>query len=256
MRTRWWRSPAVVPVVARIGTGAAGTVLVVTGAVAVFTTTNSTGASTLIIAGTVLIIVAIFANQVESFEGGGVKVQLRAVETKLEQARQAEAAGDSERAEQLRKEAQLLFEAIQPMAAEYERVRRSTPGGMERTAKMNELVWQARSMAGLDFVTTETISELFGSGGDGARIMALGLMRGRPELADVAIAVEAIREPRSSHEQWQALRLCQQILERGVSDEDRVAILGAIAFAESEGTLATGSDTSRLELATAIREGR
>jgi len=230
--------------------------MVVAGAVAVFATTNSTGASTLIAAGTVLMVVAVFANRVESFEGGGFKVQLHTVESKLELARQAEAVGDSERAEQLRKEAQLLFEAMRPMAAEYERVRSSEPGSRGRTAKLSELIRQARSMAGLDFVATDTINELFESGGDGARIMALGLMQGRPELADVAIVIEAIKDPRSNYEQWQALRVCQQMLDRGVSDKDRAGMLEAIVFAETEGTLVAGSDTSRLRLAMAIRGDR
>src|SRR5215470_1933061 len=142
MGTGWWRSrsSAVVPAAARIGASAAGTAMVVAGAVAVFATTNSTGASTLIAAGTVLMVVAVFANRVESFEGGGFKVQLHTVESKLELARQAEAVGDSERAEQLRKEAQLLFEAMRPMAAEYERVRSSEPGSRGRTAKLSELI--------------------------------------------------------------------------------------------------------------------
>ena len=76
--------------------------------------------------------------------------------------------------------------------------------------------------------------------------MALGLMRGNPSLVSVDLAAEVIRRPRSSFEQYQALRVCQDIAERaGVSDHDHAAIVGAIETARTVGTLVSGADRSR-----------
>jgi hypothetical protein len=165
---------------ARVGAFVLGIALLTTGAVAVFVTTNSVGSSTLIAAGTVIIALALFANQLESLEGGGFKIQLRAVASKLEEARLADAVGDTEEAAKLRDEAQLLIAAMEPIATKYEEIRQSSPYGRERTEKMVELVRQARQMAKLGFVSPEAIEQLFNSGQDGNRIMALGLMRGDP----------------------------------------------------------------------------
>ncbi|MGH3798237.1 MAG: hypothetical protein ACRDSP_25585 [Pseudonocardiaceae bacterium] len=185
------------------------------GAVAVFVTTNSVGASALVAAGVVMVVVGLFANQLESVEGGGFKLQLAAVAAKLQEADQADASGDAEGAERLRREAQLLLVAMEPIATRYEAVRESGPHGRVRTVAMVELVEQAKKMAQFDFVSTEAVGELFRSGQDGNRITALGLMRGNPQLASISIVTDAIRRPRSSFEQWQALRVCQDIVRRG-----------------------------------------
>jgi hypothetical protein len=207
-------------------------------------------------AGTVLLALGLFANRLESFEGAGVKLQLQTVQTaaaKLEEARQADEAGDPARAEDLRKEARRLLAAVQPMAATYEQLRLVEPAGSERTERMTSLVRQARAMAKLGFVDAQAVEELFRSGSDGNRIMAIGLMRGAPELASLSLVVEVIRHPRSGFEQWQALRLAQELLAGAATPADRTAIREAIEFAESSGSLVHGSDTSRLILANKIR---
>jgi hypothetical protein len=247
--TRFLTTPSTI---ARIGASALGISLLVTGAVAVFATTNSVGSSALIVAGTVVIVLALFANQLESVEGGGFKIQLHAVASKLEEARLADAAGDTEEAGKLRAEAQLLFAALEPIAAQYEEIRQGSPYGRERTQKMAELVRQARQMATLGFVSTEAIEQLFNSGQDGNRIMALGLMRGAPKFADANIAAKVIRQPRSSFEQYQALRVTQELVRGSVSPDDLKAISEAIAVAEANGSLREKSDSSRSNIADQI----
>jgi hypothetical protein len=246
------RNRTATPIAGQAAAGAMGMVLLTTGAVAVFVTANSSGSAALVAAGTALLVIAIMGSRLETVEGGGVKFQLRAaVAAKLEEARQADAAGDPGRAEDLRKEAQLLFSNMQPIAARYEEVRKGLPSG-ERTARMSELLKQARNMAYLDFVSPEAVHELFQSGSDGNRITALGLMRGKPQLANLEIVEGAVRARRSGFEQWQALRVAQQMIASGASSQTRTAIHDAIEFARSQGTLVRGSDTSRLKLATEI----
>jgi hypothetical protein len=236
--------------VARIAASALGISLLTAGAVAVFVTSNSVGSAALIAAGTVIVALSLLANQLESLEGGGFKIQLKAVASKLEEARLADAAGDPAEAAELRAEAQLLLAAMGPIAAEYEQVRASSPHGRERTEKMGELVQQAQQMAKLGFVDPKAIEQLFDSGQDGNRIMALGLMRGEPRLASTNIVVKAIRQPRSSFEQWQALRVSRDMVKKGdVPPGDLDAIRDAIAVAEANGSLGNASDTSRVRLA-------
>lgn len=235
---------------ARVAAAVLGVALLVTGAVAVFVTANSVGSAALIAAGTVVVALALLADQLESLEGGGLKIQLGAVASKLEQARLADAAGDPAEAAELRAEAQLLFAAMEPIAAEYEQVRESSPYGRERTEKMSELVYQAQQMAKLGFVSPEAIEQLFHSGQDGNRIMALGLMSGEPRFADTRIIVKVIRQPRSSFEQFHALRVCRDLVDGGhVSSGETAAIREAIAVAEANGSIGTPADRSRVKLA-------
>lgn len=254
MPSTWLRAgdPRLTPASARAGAGLAGVLLAAAGAVAVFVTSNGAGSAALIAAGTVLIAVALFANRVESLEGGGFKLQLNAVADKLEEARRAEAAGDVEGAEKLRQEAEVLVAAMQPMAARYEELRRGRPSSWERTNQMSQLIEQARGMAALGFASADAVRELFRSGGDGSRIMALGLMQGNLDAADLQCALEVVRLPRSAFEQWQALALTRELVRRGVQPEDRAAIREAIGVAQANGSLADATDTSRQRIASEI----
>jgi hypothetical protein len=248
-----WKQRALPSPVARVVAFVVGTALLVTGAVAVFRTANAIGSATLVAAGTVIAALALFGDQLESLEGGGVKIQLRAAASKLEQARLAEAAGDAQGAADLRAEAQLLIAAIEPIAAQYEKVRETTPGGRDRTNRLGELVRQAEEMGKLGFVTTDAIEQLFGSGQDGNRIMALGLMRGDPTIASVDILTNAIRQPRSNFEQWHALRVTADLVATGEPSRDALAeIRKAIDIARTNGSLGSMTDRSRARLADKI----
>jgi hypothetical protein len=224
-----------------------------TGAVAVFRTTNSIGSATLVAAGTVIAALALFGDQLESLEGGGVKIRLRAVASKLEQARLADAAGDAQGAAELRAQAQLLMAAIEPIAGQYEKVRETTPAGRERTSRMGGLVDQAQQMAKLGFVNEDAIEQLFGSGQDGNRIMALGLMLGDPTIASADILTKVIRQPRSNFEQWHALRVSLDLVTAGHPTTETVTeIREAVEVARANGSLGSMTDPSRARLADKI----
>ena len=240
---------------ARLGTATVGIALLAGGALAVFVTTNSVGASALVAAGTVLVALALLADQLQSVEGGGFKLQLYEIAAKLQEASEADAIGDTDAAEELRRDAQELLTVMQPLAEKYEELRELRPAGRSRTEAMGTLVRQAQEMANLDSVSQDTVEELFRSAHDGNRVMALGIMRGQPRLASVSIAAAAVRRPRSSYEQFQALRICLDAIERGAGSEERKMIGDAIAVARDNKSLVTPShDRSRDNLANRILE--
>jgi hypothetical protein len=228
--------------------------LLTAGTVAVFVTTNSAGATALVAAGAVLVAVALFTNRLESVEGAGLKIHLGTVAEKLREADQADASGDSEAADRLRLEAELLLSAMEPIATRYEAVRESSPHGRDRTEAMGELVEQAIKMSQFDFISADAVGELFRSGQDGNRITALGLMRGNPRFASVPIVTEAIRRPRSSFEQWQALQICLETFSHDVQPAQYEMIREAIATARANGTLGGGGDQSRIRLAKRVMD--
>jgi hypothetical protein len=246
---------SLVPVSARIFAAVVGIGLVVTGAIAVFVTANSAGAASLVAAGTVIGALAMFANRIQSVEGGGVKLQLEAAAVaataKLQAARQAEQAGHRELAETLRDEAQLLMSAVQPVAAQYENVRLRESSSWDRTAKLERVMQQVREMAPSDFADPGSVSRLFDSGTDGNRIAAIALMQANPALASTRITLAAIRNPRSNFEQYHALRVAEAVVARDPEGPDACELLAAVAQALHNRQLGS-ADSDRNALARRI----
>jgi MinD-like ATPase involved in chromosome partitioning or flagellar assembly len=110
-------------------------------------------------------------------------------------------------------------------AAQYEEIRRTMQSGDERTRKMTELVFRVQALA--DQVDVRGIVELFGSGQDGARIVALALARAAPSAEFMTLALEGVREPRSPFEQYEALTLARALAE-SASGVERRQVLAAI----------------------------
>lgn len=79
------------------------------------------------------------------------------------------------------------------------------------------------------------------SGHDARRVVALGAVQARPELADPAILVEGITSPRSAFEQYQALAAAAIVARRlgGAAREQRPA---AVTAARGSGAFAPGAD--------------
>jgi hypothetical protein len=153
-----------------------------------------------------------FANRIQSFEGGGLKVQLgAAAASKLKAARRAELAGQPDLATKLRDEAQLLISAAQPVASQYEDLRLQETPSWERTAKLERLVENAREMAS-SFAEPRAVEQLFDSGKEGNRIIAIAMMQANPALWSVRVAAEAIEKPKSAFEQYHALRAAQTLV--------------------------------------------
>ena len=94
-------------------------------------------------------------------------------------------------------------QASSDLAREYENVRASMPFGFERTRKMSDIVTRARALArGGD---CSTVIETCAAGGDGDRVIGLGLIQAQPDAAHLPHVLQSIAAPRSAFEQYHAL---------------------------------------------------
>ncbi|MFE5297740.1 hypothetical protein [Streptomyces sp. NPDC056632] len=207
-------TPALRTLTALLGAGAFGL-----GALAVFATSNGTGAAALIVFGGVLLLLALLGSHVESLEFGGATLRLRAAAAeRFALAEESERQGDIATARQLRAEARTLLDAAGPIAADYSSVRGSMRPGAARTQALEEVIARARRLAqGQSFESAEVLRWLR-EGTEEERITALAMMQARPELRNFEATLAAITDPRTPFEQYHALRLAVQMvdeLERG-----------------------------------------
>src|SRR4051794_25854021 len=236
----WGSSPSTS---VRVITGIVGVGLLVTGSIAVFTSKNTTGTAALIAAGVLVMAIAIYGDRIESFEGLGVKLQMAAA-SKLEAARKAEAAGDQEKAERLRAEAQQLLDSARSVARQYESIRATQASSWERTAQLEALVRQSHALAA--GYSPEAVRELFRTGDEGNRIVAIGMMAARPELADPATITDAVIGSRSAFEQYHALRAARALATRQPRPPGTASMVEAIQAALTSGIIDPHSDRERL----------
>ena len=68
-------------------------------------------------------------------------------------------------------------------------------------------------------ISAEAVRAVFLSGGDGARVTALGFMQGDPSTADLDIVLEVISQSRSAAEQAYALAVAAEIARRPDLDD-------------------------------------
>jgi hypothetical protein len=213
----------------RLAATALGIAALVTGAVAVFNTSNGSGTAALLAIGLALLVIAAFGHRIVKLRGAGVEVELarvavRSAAVQLEAAAtRAELHGDDESATALRAQAEAVLDLAQlaaPAASAYEQLRQTMDSGWERTMKQQEIVNQARTAARERDHDPAEVRALFNSGKVGNRIYALGLMQEDPRVRDFAATLEAIRGSRSAFEQYTALRLAEEML-TDLSAEER-----------------------------------
>jgi hypothetical protein len=215
-------TPGLRVVLGVLGAGAFGA-----GTAAVFLTDNGTGSAVLVALGGILIVLALLGDRIESLGFGGAQVTLRAVAGRLARAEESELRGDTEGAERLRAEAQMLLEAAGPIASEYNSVRSSMPSGPARTAAMEQVVARARQLALDRDLAPPEVAQWLREGTDEQRITALGLMQADPRLWDFDAVLLAIERSRSAFEQYHALRLAGQML-HGLDEAQRHRLAAAI----------------------------
>lgn len=193
----------------RLALGFLGAASFGAGVAAVFLNKDGPGAGVLIGFGGVVLVVALLGDAVESIEFGGGKLQLRAAAAeKFALAEEAERSGDPDAAAELRAEGRVLFEAAAgPVAAAYRNVRSSMPAGRERTRAMEQVVADARRLAGRENFDRSDVAQWLREGSDEHRVTALALMQANPELRDLDSVLEAILHSRTPFEQYQALLL-------------------------------------------------
>jgi hypothetical protein len=208
------------PSLIRVAVAVAGVSLLAAGGTAVFVTDNGPGSAAMVTLGAALVVAAGMWDRLETFEFAGAKMQMRIVERLRDRAVEAEARGDTAAADALRAEARALLEEARPVATSYEQLRESLSPGAERTAKLEELVVEARAATQRKAWEPLEVRQLFESGTDGNRIYALALMEADERLRDFETAMEAVEHSRSAFEQWHALYLALLMLPT-LADEQR-----------------------------------
>ena len=237
---------------------AVGVAVSVTGAVAVFESTNEAGSAALVATGVGCIALAALWNRVKSVEAGGMKVELVEVaQRKLTAAKDADLRGDRTEAARLRSEAEELLALAAPLAADYEFERGRLPPGPQRTARMEQVVDKARKEArsardaGHPLDRNE-VKKLFGSGKKGDRVSALAFMQGDPDLVDARIVLGVLAAPLSPFEETQAFAVAEALSRSPLLEPEVSRRLLDAAVAALEGDRLRSS-RSRRSHAEAIR---
>lgn len=211
----------------RIAGIAVGLLALTAGAVAVFGTDNEVGSAALLTAGVAIAGLAVFGNRIEAFEAAGVRLELvRQARDARQEAEQARAAGEPDRAELLERRAQSLLVAASGVGSRYEQLRTTEPSGWDRTARMEQLLREARALD-TEILTASQVAGIFASGSDGDRVTALALIERNPRLATADVLVDAITNSRSAFEQYHALVAADRALD-SLLDEERMRIRDAV----------------------------
>lgn len=127
------------------------------------------------------------------------------------------------------------------LAIEYENVRNTMPGGPARTSKMNALIAQVRSLAILVNYKPTSIIGLFNTGSPGNRIVALGLAQARPLPVLFEIVLKGISSSESAFEQYNALRVADDML-KSLKEDQRQQLKDAIEAERQKGYISPETD--------------
>ncbi|MEU4220878.1 hypothetical protein [Actinoplanes sp. NPDC026623] len=144
--------------------------------------------------------------------------------------------GNQEEARQLRHEAVRILAEAQNLPRRYESLRQELAPGSSRTLEMEGVVSAARRSADSGVWTADQIRDMYDGGTDGERVFALGIMQGDSQVADTDRIVDALKQPRSSFEQLQALLAGYKAL-TGLDTADRKKIVGATQALLDEGRI-------------------
>jgi hypothetical protein len=201
----------------RIAAAVVGLLVLATGVIAVFVTDTEAGSTSLLALGGLVLAVAIFSDRIESIQFAGAKLGLRDLaRERYALAATREAHGDPEAAAALRKQAH----ALQRLAGTYAHIRRTMPGGRDRTRFLDGVMKQASDFAASTELDPSEVWTWFDRGADEARVIALGLMEGDNRLCDFFCALDAIEHPRSPFEQYYGLRVARKMLP-GLSEVEK-----------------------------------
>ena len=124
---------------------------------------------------------------------------------------------------------------LMDLAREYEQVRLTMPSSPERTSRMGTLVAQIRAFATRARYTPQEIVRLFETDEVGKRIVAIGTLQAIPYPECFDIVLQAIKFPKSAHEQYHALRAAEAMLPKLNADQER-QLAEALRDQRSKGT--------------------
>jgi hypothetical protein len=200
------------------------------GVAAVFATSNGTGSAALLTIGALFIAFSALGDRLQSVEFGGVNLTIRDIARQtFALADEADRLGDEPRAERLR----AVGKALEELATRYGRLRRAMPAGGDRTRALETVMTDAGRLATTGAFNAGDVSMWFEEGSAGARVTALALMEGNPELRDFHAMLDAIEDSRSAFEQYHGLRLAEMVVfdsesAAQLSDSDRVELAAVI----------------------------
>ena len=147
-----------------------------------------------------------------------------------------------------------LLEALRSLAREYQETRRTMPASSTRTEQMAGLINPAADLAKNVSDVGPLARQLFETGDDGGRVLALTLLLRRPLPENTFdLIVQAIRNPKSQFEQYRAL-MAADVATRQLGPADRAPLKEAIDVQRSgvEGTIINSRDRSRWDLSAKI----
>ncbi|TRW45311.1 hypothetical protein [Georgenia yuyongxinii] len=202
--------------------GFLGVVVLIVGAIAVFTTDNGPGAAALVAAGLAASVLGVFANRISSFEGAGVKLELATAVALEEAAQRLEVAGHSDAADRIRDEAQALMARADPLVARYATARSAQNPRSHRIAEQERIVRGWVEFARAQKPDGNFVRQLFASDDPSKRIGAIAMMTEAPSLTDPSLLAAALREPASAFEQYHALQAIEAlVIHRGSEQATR-----------------------------------
>jgi hypothetical protein len=128
------------------------------------------------------------------------------------------------------------------IAKVYEQLRNAMPPGRARTLEMTRLMARSRRAAKDSPLTAADAATRFFAGSEGERIEVLGIMQGNADLRDLDVALEGVRASRSAFEQYQAIRLAQQMVPN-LDPDQRAELASTLEQHRGEGTwIVPGTD--------------
>jgi hypothetical protein len=136
--------------------------------------------------------------------------------------------GDTLGARRLRQQAADLIDELGPLGKSYDSARRTAFPSDERTRQMQRIFDQARGAAQQSQPSAEEVRKLFRRGQDGDRLGALAAMAAVHAALDMDCVVDAIANPRSAFEQYQALVVGRDVL-ASLTPPERERLVAAVS---------------------------
>lgn len=179
--------------------GATGLALVAAGGVRIIATTSGAALVTVVVVGALLLVSPFIIARVErlSVSTSGFELQLTREMAGLGAPKAARALDRTDLAR---------------FAQSYDFIHKELDGKKYYDAKIHlqdQLVDQAATIARREKFDASEVRALFANASPAMRVLAIGLMKGDPTLADGLTILAAIAEPRSANEQYQGLELAK-----------------------------------------------
>ncbi|HTZ44693.1 MAG TPA: hypothetical protein VMB79_12600 [Jatrophihabitans sp.] len=137
------------------------------------------------------------------------------------------------------------------LAASYNQLRATLATGTSRTARLEDIIRQARRLGAGHTFTVQDVRSMFLTGDPGSRVVALGIMQGDPTCGDPSTVESAISRPMSAFEQYHALVVGSQ-LAATLDADGRAQLAAAVNTAMNDATYPLQAGMSRYDVARQI----